>query len=242
MRIYVLPNSNIVIGCSAKCGSTSLKKQFLNKLNIKKEYNNVDEFHNYIDTNIINNPKYNIYGLKYYRRIKSRIPVGNFYSVLIMRNPFARLISGLKEKANRLTNKFNLGEYTVREFLYLLKEKNYFINEASFISHHFRPQTDYENGKIHKFNTILDISDINIISKLLNVSYKNKPMNSTKYLKNDDNDKKTYQDLQIKNLSKIKLSNDPKKWFESNEIDLIYELYKDDFRLASQYNISYKID
>jgi hypothetical protein len=235
MKIFVLANYNLIVGVSAKCGTTTIKKYILDKLNIKIPWTNVDNFHKEFNTQILNNHEYRVYDLNKYRKLRKKKKVEDYRRILILRNPFKRLISGIKEKSEKIAINFGYQDETINGFINKIKETNFFATNG-FLRHHFRPQTDFENGQNITFQECYDIKDITKIKELLNIQNDSKRMNSTNYEQNE-----TYiNDIRIKDLIKLQnTSSNVKNWFNTDNIDLIYDLYKEDFKRAKEFNIIY---
>jgi hypothetical protein len=238
MRIFVIPKIKLVIGWSPKCGCSTIKKILCDKLNINVPKRT--DIHEFIKT-IINKQKFGIYYIEYFKKHCKFEKIKNFRKVLIIRNPFQRFISGIKQKSVDLSFKHDMENMTISDFIDLLKKNNFMKGKNGFIYHHFFPQSIPEKNVRVKFNIVIDLNNIKRLKKILKMDVSNVRENRTLYNKSNSINEK-YHKFTLKmfadNFSK-KYSNKVSNWLNDKNILDIYHLYRADFILAKDHNILY---
>lgn len=182
--------------------------------------------------------KYGIYELQN-PKFKN-IDFNSYTKICVIRNPYERLISGIRQRSNFFVNKFKkmgVSKNTITEFLQKLKTHDY-------IEHHFYPQTMNVNNFNFKFDMILSIDQMSKLYELLGVEYLGEKVGNhiTKYI---DNDNLNYYNITIQDISNEEeevWSSNINSWFTQDNIQLINELYKDDFEWLSNHGFDYKIN
>ena len=220
----------ILIGWSAKCGCTHIKNiiHYLND-------NETDDIHitQNTDLSLIDN-------------------IDIFLIILIIRNPYERLVSGFrniyKNKNGKIRNKWNDNKNIKLTF-------NNFVNELvtnnfeTIDEHHFIQQTEesfnYDIITNHKHLAIFDIN---------NIDYK---FLEHVFQKDIPKEKIDYRGPHFYNPSKEKIEdfvydlciddicdNDiDYRYFYNEEIkNKVYEFYKNDFEFFKKYNINYEFE
>lgn len=232
MRFFIIPKLNLIVGWNPKVACTTVKYLLLTKLNHKIEGN----IHNDMLTGkSLQSGKYDIYNLQNPKF--ENIDLNSYTKICIVRNPYERLISGIRQRANFLVSdecKTNVSKNTITEFLQNLKTHNY-------VEHHFIPQTnDIDN---FKFDEVISTYQINKLYELLELPYIEEKIGGHSTIYNDD-DKVNYYNLTIQDISKYnnKWSSNINSWFTQDNIQLINELYKDDFEWLSKNGLDYKIN
>lgn len=226
MFFLVDHNKKIIFGWSAKSGCSHIKKIFWylqnnnidNKIHIKEEYS-------YILPNDIK----------------------NYITILIIRNPYERLISGFlgKFKLNGFCrNKWKYPECTFSKFIdeFIINSNYKKIDE-----HHFTPQLseNFDNKIINSKNLIIyDINNINY-KYIENIYNKIIPESLIKFRGGHEN--KNYNifkdyvyNLNIDSYSQYKV---PLKYYYNEELkNKVYNFYINDFLFFKKYGFDYKIE
>lgn len=233
MHFLIVPKLNLIVGWNPKVACTTIKYLLLTKLNHEIEGN----IHNDMLTKPnLQSGKYDIYDLKNPKF--ENIDLNSYIKVCIVRNPYERLISGIRQRSFYLASddcKINVSKNTITEFLQNLKTHNY-------IEHHFIPQTnDIDN---FKFDEVISLDQISKLYKILNLPYIEESIGDhiTKY---KDDDKVNYYNLTIQDIKENnnnKWSSNINSWFTHDNIQLINEIYKDDFEWLSENGFDYKIN
>lgn len=238
MKFLIIPKLNLIVGWNPKVACTTIKYLLLTKLGFKIEGN----IHNDMLTKQnLESGKYDIYNFPNPKF--SNIDLTTYIKLCVIRNPYKRLISGIRQRSNFFINEFikfgwfDISENTITDFLQNLKTHN-------FIENHFYPQvTDINN---FRFDYILSIEKIDKLYEILELPYvKNQKIggHDTKY---NDNDKINYYSLTIKDISlkdnQYIWSSNINSWFTKDNIQLINKLYKDDFEWLSKNGFDYKIN
>ena len=233
MYFLVMKNLKLIVGYNPKVACTTIKILILRKLgheiDVEKDVHKSELIRSLKNLN----PKLN------------NVDLNSYTKICIVRNPYERLISGIRQRSGCLCD-FNKGgdfsDNTITMFLQNLKKYNY-------IEHHFIPQT--ENINDFKFDHIIDVKDMSKLYSILGFEYKIEKLggHATTY-NNDSNDSNdsndnNYHNLTIKdisNRSKNEWSNNIYYWFTKNDIKLINELYKKDFIFLKENGFDYEIN
>ena len=157
--------------------------------------------------------------------------------ICFIRNPYERLISGIRQRSAFLVNELkylDVTKNTVSDFLQNLKKHNY-------IEAHFIPQTNNMNN--FEFDQIISINQMDKLHKILKIEdFKKDGGHLTKY---HDNDKINYYSLTIQDIYDKAYgtwSSNIYSWFTKDNIKLINELYENDFEWLSKNGFDYKIN
>lgn len=223
MYFLIDKKKKIIIGWSAKCGCSHIKKifHFLTDMNVK-----------------------NIHTRSY-----NALPnnVSDYTIIIISRNPYKRLVSGFLDKYNIVNGQFiNKWKHTKMTFVMFVNEL--LKNEFKMIDrHHFTPQTS-EVFDINKINSaklikIFDIEDIDytFIENLYNKKITNEiktfkgPHSRTKIINNKYNEINNY----VYNLDMIDYINSKVdyKYFYNYELkDKVNKFFKNDFDFFGIFN------
>jgi hypothetical protein len=228
MLIYVVEKLKLIIGLNPKVGTTTIFTILLKKLG----HEITADVHTILSTH---NTKIGKYDILHYDPKLNNLDINNYTKICIVRNPYERLISGIRQRSIDLCNYKDLSQNTITMFLQNLKQYNY-------IDQHFSPQSKDINNL--KFDHVIDIKEMSKLFTLLHLEYKNENYgnNSTKY---NTNNKINYHNLTIKDIVDRYddiWSNDINSWFTKNDIKLINELYKEDFIFLNNYGHNFKIN
>lgn len=146
MKFLVDDNNKVIFGWSAKCGCSHIKKIFWFFQN--------DNINNVIHTE------------KDFVEIQKDIDISKYKTVLFIRNPYRRLVSGFLQKYHEngeFRNMWHCDTITFSKFVEILLKENWNMIEK----HHFCPQTSEDFNKIDVFKSksikIYDIENINYI-------------------------------------------------------------------------------
>ncbi len=240
MYYYIIPKLNLIVGWNPKVACTTIFYLLLTKLNHEIKGN----IHNdMINKENRQSGKYDIYDL--HNPKFENIDLNSYTKICIVRNPYERLISGIIQRSeflvsddckNHMKGK-DLSKNTITELLQNLKTHNY-------IEPHFNPQTININN--FKFDQVIPLEQISKLYKILDLPYIEEKIggHDTKYI---NNSKVKYYNLTIQDIynkfdSKCKWSSNVNSWFTYDNIQLINEIYKDDFEWFSKNGFDYKIN
>ena len=233
MYFYIIKNLRLIVGWNPKVACTTVKTLLLRKLGHKVKGN---VHHDMLSIDNLICGKYDIF---WYIPKIINVDLNSYTKICFVRNPYERLISGIRQTSGLLCNykKFgDLSENTINMFLQNLKKYNY-------IEHHFIPQV--KNINDFKFDHVIDIKDMSKLYSILEFEHKIEKIggHSTKY--NDYYHDDKYYNLTLKDIS-IRSDNEWSgniySWFTKNDIKLINELYKDDFIFAKKNGYDYEIN
>jgi len=227
MFFLIDENLKIIFGWSAKCGCSHIKKIYWFLIT-----NNNDHIIHFKDN-----------------REKNKLPnnIEEYKTILIIRNPYERIISGFLDKYK------DSGEFRWMWKKDTLTFSNFvnevIINNWKFIEyHHFIPQTNEQFNKQHILKSkelkIYDIKDIDY-SYIENLYQKKIPQNVINF-KGDHIRKAIIPfenhvfDLFIDEYIDYKISID---YFYNEDIkEKIYNYYKNDFDFFQLYGFNYKLE
>ena len=231
MHFLIIKKLKLIVGWNPKVACTTIKTLILRKLGHEIKGNVHDDM---LTPANLNCGKYDI--LLYNSKLNNG-DLNSYTKICIVRNPYERLISGIRQRSAWLCDykeHGDLSDNTITMFLQNLKKYNY-------IEPHFIPQT--KNINDFKFDHIMDIKDMSKLYSILEFEYKIEKIggHATKY-DNDCND--NYHNLTIKDISrnKDKWSGNIYSWFYKNDIKLINELYKKDFIFLKENGFDYEIN
>ena len=234
MHFLIIKKLKLIVGWNPKVACTTVKTLILRKLGheIKGNVHAV-----MLSQANLNCGKYDI--LLYNPKLNNG-DLNSYTKICIVRNPYERLISGIRQRSPMLCDyktHGDLSDNTITMFLQNLKKYNY-------LEHHFIPQTNNIND--FKFDHIIDVKDMSKLYSILEFESKiekigNDKQHITKY-NNDCND--NYHNLTIKDISRNKneWSGNIYSWFTKNDIKLINELYKKDFIFLKENGFDYEIN
>lgn len=233
MYILIIPKLKIIIGFSPKCGCTTVQTLLMRKLNHKITSN----IHRMLGPINTKTGVYDIYDLINYSK-QYKIDYDQYIKIAIIRNPYSRFISGVRQRSNFIYTKQGIN-YNISSYLDYIKNNKFGID-----IHHFAPQTTslYQNIDIFNFpfDKVIDLSEIKILYDILGLEYKYERIGGhvTNYLQNDE---KYYNYTFEEFIQKTQYNNDIKNWLTEENIKCINDLYKADFEFAKKYSIQYEI-
>ena len=230
MHFYIIEKLNLIVGWNPKVACTTIKTLLLKKLGYEIKIN----VHEMLNDENLQSGKYNIL---YFNPKLNNINLNNYTKICFVRNPYQRLISGIRQRSEFLNNFKRYGDLsknTINKFLKNLEKYNY-------VEHHFIPQTDNINGC--KFNHIIDIKNMKELYNILELDYSNEHFggHATKYI---DNIKINYYNLTLKEIEvnyNKEWSKNIYSWFTKNDIILINKLYEKDFIFLKKNGFNYEI-
>lgn len=177
-------------------------------------------------------------------------PIDDFSKVCVVRNPYERLISGIRHRFSKpfldshnlpkglLKNLIATAEMTVDEYVLNLQQNDFFPDK-----HHFKPQTFDLDPRV-EFDKVYDMKDMGAFiddhfAGQVNRHYAlNVAVHITKYSPVRQN----YRGQKIKDIVLQKaVSRNPHDWFSDTSIKIINELYKGDFEFCEKHGIKYEM-
>ena len=250
MHFIIVPKLNLIVGWNAKVACTTVKYLLLKKLGHNIEGNIHADM---LTKENLESGKYDIYD--FLNPKFKNIDLNSYTKICVIRNPYERLISGIRQRSSFLCNfkrHGDLSENTISELLQNLKTHEY-------IEGHFRPQTMIKNKlyDIHtsllefmninnfKFDHIIPVNQMDKLYELLELPYIEEEKMGNHSTTYNNNDKVNYYNLTIQDISdkyNNKWSSNINSWFTQDNIQLINELYKDDFEWLSKNGFDYKIN
>jgi len=225
MYFLIDEKNKIIFGWSAKCGCSVIKKIFWFLIN--------------------GNENNKIHTVKDYNHLPNDIT--NYTIILIIRNPYERLISGFLDKYRKEGQFIKLWKHNIITFSMFVNElisNNWIMVDK----HHFTQQTTecFDKNKIIK-SKCLKIYDIkNIDYKYIETLYNKKIPESILNTK-EGHERQKYNDTFDKNIYDLDMNiyynyNVPIKYFYNKEIkNKVYEFYKNDFLFFKEYGFNYDI-
>jgi len=242
MQFIIIHDKKLIFFWSPKCGCTTLKSILVIYFNIE---NTIKYKHVHCNEEL---------GIKINKRNKNKIDIyKNYDIVMLIRNPYKRLVSGFLNKYvstevlppvfQHIPLKTTSNCNCFYDFCHVLSK-----NPKKIDKHHFEKQTTGEGWQFYNelqrpdIKYILDTSKVNDIIKILGLNIDERKENyNPAATTTQENDKKELwsQDYNtLRNLSNINHSN-----FYNDDIKkLVYNIYKDDFIfLNNTLNMNYTI-
>jgi len=222
MLFWVDSDLKIIVGWSAKCGCTHVMKIFW-----------------YLKTN---NDDYKIHTPE--DNCPLPTDVENYTTILIIRNPYERLVSGFIDKYNQYGEYRHLWKHnntTFSKFVNELLKNDWLMIDK----HHFIQQTkeNFNETKLSK-SKVIQIFDINNINYAYIEQLYNKKIPEKLLKFRGGHERKSVIKLE-KYIYDIDMSlyyeyNVPVKYFYSNDIkEKVFSFYENDFIIFKQYGFDY---
>jgi hypothetical protein len=219
MHFLVDSKMKVIIGWSAKCGCTHIKILFQYFTNTRaKRY--------------LHDPAY----------LNTVLPTNldDYTILIILRNPYERLVSGFLDKY-QIKGSYFFGELTFRSFVHELTTTNF----SRINGHHFTPQLSekWSDIKSHRNFIVNDLKNINY-SLLENIYKKKIPKSILNHQGPHTTHNKpivdypVYDIIQTEYFGKKPLLHN---FFDYSIKDQVDNFYKDDFEFAAKYNIFYEL-
>ena len=229
MKFILDHDKKVIIGWSAKCGCSHVKNMFLFLINKENQ-----ELHGKWANNRL--PNHNI---------------SEYTVIIIIRNPFKRLVSGFINKYNYSPSEFYSRwpkqiPLTFQHFLSQILRSNW----KAIDKHHFTPQiSEYwkqsllQHPKLHVFD--IENIDYNLFEKLYNkkipqhiLDFRGPPGHINDRTKIYPKQDKVFEKLlNSYNQYKVPL----KKFYTKEIIKIMKFFYKKDFKFATQFNFHYEL-
>ena len=229
MQYYILDEKKLIIFWSPKCGCSTMKHILATYLKLDSYKISTNTHWNAMDIH-----KNKDLLSKSNKRDIKKIDIYKTYDiVMLVRNPYERLVSGFLNKYVPEHGEKILNCDSFHDFCHLISKDRKILSKD--ILHHIDNQTSglgwefYNELQKPSVKYALDTSNVNDIAKILGMNIQDKHFNynKKKYVK----DIKTNQNLgslkydKLKNISSINYSN-----FYNHDIEkLVYNIYKDDF-------------
>lgn len=233
MFFMVSHKYKFLLGWSAKCGCSSVKKWYLATHNI-----NAAE---------LNMPVYKAigYGNTEYSRVEWSNPqkYKEYRKFVVVRNPYSRAVSGFVNKYVIEKAFPNRGWSTYDEFLHILSKDKKF---ETVDTHHFTPQFSENFPRFKRagftFDHVIKLEELTEelqrIGTLLGTDPKVVPKaNETKY----GSQKESFMDAANMKIADFDLKNIPpyQSFYDESRIKLIHKIYAMDFENLARLNIFY---
>ena len=223
MHFIVDKDKKVIFGWSAKCGSNHIKKIFWFLKGSESKHRN-------------NN------------RMSLPLDIENYTTIIFIRNPYKRLISGFLDKYNKtgqMRRRWKQKNLTFMLFVEELINKNW--KTVDF--HHFTPQTtEMFDLKIMNSKEIKCFDLENINYKYINKVFDKKlPPKIIEYT--GRNNRKKYKSTITHDVFDLNIDDyyenniDLQYFYNDKLIKKVYEFYKDDFCFfKNSFNIAYTIN
>lgn len=232
MFFLVSEKYKFVIGWSAKCGCSSLKRWYLKLHDVDAPNNMTHQVVGYGDT---------AYSNVDWRR---KGYLADFKKYAIVRNPYSRLVSGFTNKyvnERMPTNGWN----SFREFVEVLHKDRYF---RKVDKHHFTPQFSEAYESFSKkgmvFDKVIDVGDmqqgLSEISTELSIPRVVVPhVNRTSYREAGEINMISISEMTIKELQAIEHMPSYEHFYNQHALNSVREIYGKDFSELRRYGIEY---
>jgi len=218
-------NHKVIFGWSAKCACSHVKRIFW-----------------FLQNNNIENPIHSISG---YQKLPEDIDIENYTTIIFIRNPYKRLVSGFLDKYETEGEFRKLWKYekiTFSMFVDELLKKDWHMIEK----HHFTPQTTEEFNKkilLSKFFICYDIENINyhFIEQLYNIKIPLEVLH-----KKDGHERKKYEIIFYKYVYNLDMNDyycynvDYKYFFNEELKNKLRIFYEEDFHFFNEIGIYYE--
>lgn len=220
MRFIIIDDKKLIIFWSPKCGCSTLKT-------ILAIYYDIDNKNKYKSIH-----KNKELSAKINKKDKNKIDIyKNYDIVMLIRNPYERLISGFLNKYvnGKIKNPPNC--ICFYDFCQILQK-----NPRQIDRHHFEKQTTGQGWKFYnelqrpKIKYVLDTSKVNDITKILGLNISEIKLNSSKKsIKKDE--KMKQRNLWSLNYNSLRNSNELcySNFYNDHISKIVYNIYKDDF-------------
>jgi hypothetical protein len=231
MQFIIIEEKKLIIFWSPKCGCSTLKT-------IIAEYYNINDKAKYKNIHINEEMK---------RKINYKKHCINKYKdyniVMLIRNPYERLISGFLNKYvfnNNFEKPTNCNCFF--DFCNILQKNPNKINK-----HHFEKQTKGKGWKFYielgkpKIKYLFETSQVNNLQEILGLNLKKLKMNFT-HINNDSIKKVNLWNKNFEFLLENKEILNYPSFYNKNLKEIVYKIYKDDFTFfRNALNINYSI-
>ena len=229
MKFILDHNKKVIIGWSAKCGCSHVKKMFLF---------------------LISEEQRKLHGIWANNRLPNH-NISEYTVIIIIRNPFKRLVSGFINKYNYKKSEFYFRwpkqiPLTFQHFLNQILRFNW----KAIDKHHFTPQiSEYwkdgllQHPKLHVFD--IENIDYNLFEKIYNkkipqhiLDFRGPPGHIYDRMEIYPNQDKVCGKI-LKSYNKFKV---PVENFYTDKIIKVMKIYyKKDFKFAKQFNFHYEL-
>jgi hypothetical protein len=230
MYFLVNKNTNIIFGFTPKCGCQHIRNLF-----------------NFLNGN---NEK------PLFSEKRSSLPKDykNYHIIIIIRNPYERMVSGFREKYNNtnvIKSLQKIKTYTLPDINYNKLKFSTFVNELdtnglkNIDKHHFNLQTSDEwDDKLldHKLLKVYDIKNIDYsyIGELYKIEI---PDNVIKFRGNHNDRNTEIYDGNVYDILNINYRNRKvliKQYYNEDIVNKVTSFYKNDFKILKQLGFDYE--
>lgn len=225
-NFLVAPELKLIIRWNPKCGCTTLKKLLLLKLGHKTDEN----VHLFIEKDGYKNGEdHGIYTLANYCK-KNDNNLDEYKRIIIVRDVYERLISGLIERSQR--DPFQKAGYldlTISEFIKKLNKCK---------DDHFFPQS-YKLPNGFKFDYIINLKNINFLKKLIHLETPVEKVGDhlSQYADNGE-DYKFKPMHTFLNQPNYVYNKNIYSYFSEDDLEIIKKYYRRDFELLDSVNVA----
>lgn len=228
MYYLVVPELKLILAWSPKCACTTAKSAVIEALG----HDIVGNIHDDMLTNSnLQSGRYGVIDFRSYQPSKHG-EIKTFNKICIIRDPYSRYISAIRQRAPALIKKNNFRGMTAGDYLDYLEANNFGED------HHFHPQT--RHLRKFMFDRVLDISEMKVLFEILGLEYSGSKKfggHSTGYGEECPMQATTILDL-------IKGSSFPRSihsWLSEENITKLRMLYADDFEFAQAHGRNYEL-
>ncbi len=225
-NFLVAPELKLIARWNPKCGCTTLKTMLLLKLGHKTDKN----VHLFIEKDGYQNGEdHGIYTLANYCK-KNKNCLDEYKKIIVVRDVYERLISGLIERSQRETfHKAGFLDLTISEFIKKLDKCK---------DGHFFPQS-YKLPQSFKFDYIIDLKNLGFINKLIHLESPIEKVGDhiSRYADNDEDYKFKPMHTFFNQPDRVynkKIYN----YFTKDDLEIINKFYRRDFDLLDSVNVA----
>jgi hypothetical protein len=228
MYYVVVPELHLVFGWSPKCACTTAKTAILLALGHEVTGN----VHNDMLTGEnLKSGKYGVYSIPEYRK-NNDVSLKGFLKVCIIRNPYSRFISAVRQRSHVLRQDPRFCHMTPSDYLDYMEWNNYGED------HHFHPQT--KNLRPFALDHVLDVSEMGSFFKILGLPYQGERFgrHGTSYGTGEH----SVRAASFLDLTEIeKFSGCIYSWVDVNGLSKLRKLYASDFDFALRHGHHYDL-
>lgn len=228
MYYWIAPDLKLLFAWNPKCACTTVKTAVLEALG----HPIVGNVHNDMLTGEnLKSGKFGIFNLRAFRMTYG-FKHQEFMKFCIVRNPCARYVSAIRQRAQHLCRDEQFRTMTPADYLTFL-ESNHFGKDP-----HFHPQTK----KLRKFpfDRVLDVSELHEFFGFLGLEYRGQRVGNHHTVYGDESPVRSASLEELTRLSSFPA--DIRLWLDDDGITRLRRIYAGDFEFARAHGHHYEMD